>query len=83
MSGMRRAFDPFIHPFTINSQPHSMKVKLYAELLKYKVRLPFILPDDTFNLTFDQSISLIVAILAGATTLNGSMPLLRLTPPQP
>jgi len=77
---MRRVFDPFIHHQL--TQSHSIKVKLYAELLRYKVRLPFIQPDNVFNLAFDQSLSLIVTILAGATTLNGSMPLLRLTPLQ-
>ena len=65
---------------TMNSQSHSVKMDMFTELVKLKVCLPVILPDNIFNLgVSDQPLSLTVTVLAGAAILNGSIPLPRFT----
>ena len=77
---MRRVFDPFIHHNL--TRFHSVRMDMFTELVKLKVRLPLILPDNISNLgASDQPLSLTVTVLAGAATLNALMPLPRLTPP--
>jgi len=67
-SHSRRVSDPFIHRKL--TQSHSVNLDL-SELIKFKVRLRFILSDDIFNLgPSDQSLSVSITTMTGTVVLD-------------